>query len=268
MLELREAPVTDQALTPYVAGYGLLRLSSPQIHEKEILPWPGCFLLFADQAFDLDGRTFPVGCLRGIHDAPCRLRWQHDDLEVFTVRFAPYGLRPFLKGPVSELADRTSDQLTVWNSPRPSIFEAIVAASELHTKVQLVEGYLLASLEPNRIDLTDRLIMQLADAVQQEPSEPFAALRDRIPLGNRQFERRFKALIGINLRTYVRICRFAHAKTSLLLSPTPSLTQLGYDAGYFDQAHFSRDFAALAEQPPKRFPAHYPLHRLISERND
>ncbi|PPK86558.1 AraC-like DNA-binding protein [Neolewinella xylanilytica] len=268
MLQLQEASVIDTSLKPYVKGYGLLRLSSTVIREKEILPWPGSFLLFASQAFELDGQAYPFGCVRQMHDAASRLRWKGDELEVFTVRFAPYGLRPFLVGPVDRLRQRDMETASVWNVPLPSIYEDMLAATALNSKVKLVEDFLVSTLDPKSIDSTDDSIMQLADAIRREPSEPFGPLRERVHLSNRQFARRFKALIGVNLRTYVRICRFAHAKTSLLLSPTPSLTQLGYEAGYFDQAHFSRDFSALAERSPKLFPSHYPLHRLISERHD
>ncbi|WP_116105605.1 helix-turn-helix domain-containing protein [Lewinella sp. IMCC34191] len=268
MLQLREASVTDPSLKPYIEGYGLLRLSSTVIHEKEILPWPGAFLLFANQAFEVDGRAYSFGCVREMHDTASRLRWRDDDLEIFTVRFAPYGLRPFLAGPVDRLRPSAGTIASVWKVPRPSLYEDVVAAPAMDTRVQLVEDFLVSTLDPHSIDATDENIMQLADAIRREPAEPFGPLRERIHLGNRQFARRFSALIGVNLRTYVRICRFARAKTSLLLSPTPSLTQLGYDAGYFDQAHFSREFSALAERSPKLFPGHYPLHRLISERKD
>ena len=268
MVKLREIAVIDPALIPYIEGYGLLRLTSTQIHEKEILPWPGSFLLFVNQSFELDGRTYPFGCVRGIHHIPSRLRWSGDELEVFTVRFAPYGLRPFIKGPVDISVRDDREGLSKWNSPLPTLFETVVSATAVEAKVKLVEDFLTNSLDHSSIDSTDHGIIRLADAIRHDPSEPYAPLREEIHLGNRQFARRFSALIGVNLRTYIRICRFAHAKTRMLHSPTPSLTQLGYDAGYFDQAHFSREFSALAEGSPKLFPGHYVLHRLISEDKD
>ncbi|WP_116124356.1 helix-turn-helix domain-containing protein [Lewinella sp. IMCC34183] len=268
MLQVRETPVTDHRLTPYVAGYGLIRLRSDSIHEKELLPWPGGFLLFVNQAFELEGQTYPSGCLRGIHESASCLRWQGDELEVFAVRFAPCGLRPFLSEPLERLTNSVSAAPELWNSPSPSVYRAVAAAPVLETKVTMVEDFLIGTLNGGGIDAIDRTIMELADTLQHDPSATVGPARERIPLGNRQFARRFKALTGVTLRTYLRICRFAYAKTSLLRSSTPSLTALGYDAGYFDQAHFSRDFTHLAEQSPKRFPAHYPLHRLLAERDD
>ena len=268
MVHLQEIAVIDPVLVPYVEGYGLLRLNDTQINKKEILPWPGCFLLFVNQAFELDGRAYPFGCVRGLCDIASHLRWPGDTLEVFTVRFTPYGLRPFLKLPTNKSMQRAREGLPIWNSPLPTLFESVVTATALEAKVKMVEDFLVENLDPESIDSTDREIIRLADAIRRDPSEAWGPLRAAIPLGNRQFARRFSALIGVNLRTYVRICRFAHAKSRLLHSPTPSLTELGYDAGYFDQAHFSREFSALAKQSPKHFPGHYPLHRLISEEND
>ena len=263
MLAIREFPVVDRRLQPYVEAYGLLQLRSTTIHEKELLPWPGCFLLFVDQAFAVDDQAFRGGCVLGMQENARRLRWYDDELTVFTVRFAPYGLRPFLRVPVPSLTAKASDAPGVFHLPLPSLFETVRSAATPDAWVRAVEDYLLANLVDDRKDEMDWHVMRLATAIKREPSLPLGPAREAIPLSDRQFARRFKAHVGVSLRTYVKICRFAYAKTSLLQSAPSSLTAVGYDAGYFDQAHFTHDFKKLAEGSPKLFPGQYPLHRLI-----
>lgn len=70
-------------------------------------------------------------------------------------------------------------------------------------------------------------------------------------LSQRQFSRRFKDLIGFSPKTYARIVRFESIINSY--SDSPSLTDLSYDKGYFDQAHLNHEFRSLSGFAPTDF---------------
>ena len=65
--------------------------------------------------------------------------------------------------------------------------------------------------------------------------------------------RKFKEVIGVNLQTYIRICRFHAAKMLLFGEQDLSMTEVGYLSGYYDQAHFARDFKKLSGVKAKNF---------------
>jgi AraC-like DNA-binding protein len=44
-----------------------------------------------------------------------------------------------------------------------------------------------------------------------------------------------------------------------------NLTNIGYETGYFDQAHFSKEFKAFSKTRPKDFLFSSPYYRLLSE---
>lgn len=83
---------------------------------------------------------------------------------------------------------------------------------------------------------------------------PVGELADSLGLGVRQFERRFLAHHGVALRDYRRLARFARALSILMQGQgRPGLAGAALDAGYVDQAHFSRDFRQFVGDTPSHF---------------
>ncbi|MCC2974154.1 helix-turn-helix domain-containing protein [Massilia sp. IC2-476] len=84
--------------------------------------------------------------------------------------------------------------------------------------------------------------------------QPVGTLAADLGLGVRQFERRFLAHHGVALRDYRRLARFAMALSRLMREDKrPTLAQAALDAGYVDQAHFSRDFRQFVGDTPSGF---------------
>lgn len=84
--------------------------------------------------------------------------------------------------------------------------------------------------------------------------QPVGLLATDLGLGVRQFERRFLAHHGVTLRDYRRLARFAQALSVLMRAQCrPSLALAAHEAGYVDQAHFSRDFRQFVGDTPSGF---------------
>jgi AraC-like DNA-binding protein len=60
--------------------------------------------------------------------------------------------------------------------------------------------------------------------------------------------------VGIGPAEYVRLARFT-ASLHRMAVPGGTLTQVAYDAGYYDQAHFCRDFRSFAGMTPQEYRA-------------
>ena len=78
-------------------------------------------------------------------------------------------------------------------------------------------------------------------------------LADYCHLSVRQLERGFQQVVGISPKALARTLRFDRAKTRLMFDPDVDLTRLAQDCGYFDQAHFIKDFRAFAGKTPTEF---------------
>ena len=91
------------------------------------------------------------------------------------------------------------------------------------------------------------------DSLQQ----PVTELASQLGISVRQFERRCLSCFGMPLREYRRLARYSAAMTNLMLQGAQAtvLADLAQEAGYVDQAHFTRDFSAMVGASPKRFQA-------------
>lgn len=75
-----------------------------------------------------------------------------------------------------------------------------------------------------------------------------------ICLSQRQFERNFKEFTGFSLRKYTKVKRFEQV-FRYLQNPKnkENLTEIAYRFGYYDQAHFNRDFKEFTGKSPKLY---------------
>jgi transcriptional regulator GlxA family with amidase domain len=78
-------------------------------------------------------------------------------------------------------------------------------------------------------------------------------LADYCQTSIRQLQRRFEQAIGVSPKFYARTIRFEQAQRRLMFHPQTDLTQLAYDCGYFDQAHFIKEFRAFTGRTPSQY---------------
>ncbi|KAA9039547.1 AraC family transcriptional regulator [Ginsengibacter hankyongi] len=67
----------------------------------------------------------------------------------------------------------------------------------------------------------------------------------------RNFERRFIDEIGMSPKLYSRIVRFYNAIENKMLHPEKAWTDITYEGGYYDQAHFIKEVKMFAAKSPQ-----------------
>jgi methylphosphotriester-DNA--protein-cysteine methyltransferase len=82
-----------------------------------------------------------------------------------------------------------------------------------------------------------------------------AELAAEIGCSRRYLGAAFRRYVGLPPKAYARLLRFRRAFDRLKANPSVRLDQLAIESGYFDQAHFSRDFSEFAGTSPGRFRA-------------
>jgi AraC-like DNA-binding protein len=83
---------------------------------------------------------------------------------------------------------------------------------------------------------------------------PVGRLAAELGWSRRHLGARFLDEVGVAPKTYARLVRFERA-AALLARPEPDLAGVALSCGYYDQAHFNREFRALAGVAPGRFRA-------------
>ena len=161
------------------------------------------------------------------------------------VRFTPQGAT-CLGVPASDL---TGGSLALADLLPPAsirrLHEQVAEAPTSRERIAAVEQFLLRLPYEE-----DPLVARSLELIESgDGSAPFvASLARTLELSERQLERRFLQRIGLTPKRYAALRRFERAVASA--SSASSLTDLALDAGYYDQAHFIREFRRLTGGTP------------------
>lgn len=103
----------------------------------------------------------------------------------------------------------------------------------------------------------DAAILAAVERILSHHAEPLtvAALAEACGLGERQFERRFKATAGCAPRAFLTTVRLAAARERLRTSDEP-IEAIAQAAGFADPTHFGRAFKAASGLPPAAWRRH------------
>ncbi len=168
----------------------------------------------------------------------------------FLILFKEGGIAAFTRMPANELFDQTvsADNLFL-ASELDLLLERLAEAATDGERVREVEAFLLHHLANAK---QDKLIGNAVELIRQNNGIiRIGNLASSLHLSQDPFEKRFRALIGSTPKQYASIIRLRG-----LIHNYPSyssLTEASYDAGYFDQSHFIRDFRLFTGRSPKEF---------------
>jgi AraC-like DNA-binding protein len=227
-------------LLPFVEYFWLvewdLRGQAPQT--QRVLPYPNAHLVF-DQ-----GRTAIHGVVRGAF-----VRQVEGAGRVLGVRFRPGGLRPFIAHPLSRLADRTVAVDDVLGLDSADAEPRVLDQTGDLDMVAAAEAMLLAVLP--QMDARARVAERAVQAAAA-PNGPLSAqaLAREVGIEQRTLQRLFSNYVGVSPKWVIQRFRLQEATWRLAAQGAPDLAALAAELGFFDQAHFTRNFTKLVGMSP------------------
>jgi len=173
-------------------------------------------------------------------------------VETFAVRFKPGHFSYFVKTAMSDLADKDTPLIALFDEDKVvEIESAISQAKDTIERITLIEAFLFDILIEN-IDIPSLLKDTIDKILQTNGTVSIKdVLRDH-PTQRRNLERKFVKQVGTSPKQLCRVIRFQKALRAMLDS-NKSLTDVGYENGYFDQAHFIKDFKDFTGVNPRQF---------------
>ena len=72
-------------------------------------------------------------------------------------------------------------------------------------------------------------------------------------LSRKQFERKFSELIGITPKQYLKTIRLQYSLYLKSRNDKLNITDIAYEVGYYDQAHFINEFKMQTGFTPKQY---------------
>lgn len=168
---------------------------------------------------------------------------------VFGIKFRAGGFHPFLQAPVSTLANRTLPVQTVFGVDCESLAPRICGCASVDAMVAVAETFLLANMPPPDPDVArvGALVSTIAGDLE---ITSVARLMDAAAIDKRALQRLFQKYVGIGPKWVIQRYRL-HEAIARIQDGTPvDWAALALALGYFDQAHFARDFRTVVGQSP------------------
>lgn len=239
-------------LRPYIKRFVISETANAQ--DYKILPDTSLVMGFqySGQLAYLDNDTsvtLSTAGITGLTDT-FRIFRSSNTIGSVLVIFTETGAHAFFREPLHELFRESLALDTLIRSPAVSrLQERLADTLTDRGKIEWVEDFLLSHWQQRTPDLlVDAALFHIH---QTKGTLRINELADRLCISQSPLEKRFRQIVGASPKKFSSIVRLQHA-IHRLRSPH-SLVETGLDAGYFDQAHFSKEFKAFTGATPLEF---------------
>ncbi|WP_330181831.1 helix-turn-helix domain-containing protein [Nocardia sp. NBC_01503] len=175
--------------------------------------------------------------------------------ETFGVKFRSGGFGAFTGMDVGALRD-TALPLTEVLPEAQGLAEKVLDTPELEQRRILVEDFLIDAIARRAVadDTSYHLVLRIIDAMERERElTRVDQVTERFDIPVRTLQRLFRRYVGVGPKWVLRRFRLQDGAHLLAQGRASDLAALALDLGYFDQAHFSREFAAEIGMPPLEY---------------
>lgn len=171
---------------------------------------------------------------------------------VFGIKFKAGGFFPFFGEPVSHLMDRSLEPSRIFGNDAARFESDIFASNEMDAMVIAAERLLLAHRPPDDPNVV-RVAAMVASIAEDRCLTSVEELAERNGLTKRALQRLFQHYVGIGPKWVINRYRLHEAVAQLQAGTPIAWTELALALGYFDQAHFIRDFRKLVGRTPAQY---------------
>lgn len=208
---------------------------------QRTLPYPCVNLVFDAR------RTGVFGVVRGAFEYTLQ-----DSGRVLGLRFRPGAFRALLRRPVHTITDKVLPLSAVIEVDDAQAEQAVLGAPDDAGMIAAAQA-LLAPHLPEPDPQVERIAALLAGAEQQRELTRVEQLAEQAGLGVRALQRLFSEYVGVSPKWAIRRYRLHDAADRLANGQALDLAALAQSLGYYDQAHFTRDFRQLVGRSPAEY---------------
>ena len=174
------------------------------------------------------------------------------DTVILAVRFKFSALRHFCDILVPDMFDQLLQPHQMWGKDFLLLERSLGTCINIHQKLVVIEDFLLKMLyrhcKPVYIDPSE-----IKNIYYNPQNRRIIEIAQDNCLSIRQFEKRFLAEMGITAKKFQAISRLHRVVQYCVINRTSDYLQKALDYGYYDQAHFVKDFKDKAQMAPTSF---------------
>ncbi|WP_427015752.1 AraC family transcriptional regulator [Pseudarthrobacter sp. P1] len=242
----------DPRLEPYLEHYWAVewRLAGKRVQQSDVLSHPAVHLTIEEGSTGRYGLVLPAALVHGVPTRRFEIGLSGSG-RVLGAKFRPGGFAALAGVSVQGLTDRVLPVEALW--PEGAALTGDVLAVEADAgRCAVLDAFLLSRLP--RPDPRYPLVLAIvADALADRSATTVEEVARRHNISVRTLQRLARRYIGVGAKWLIRRFRLHDAVVDLQANPDRDLAALAQDLGWYDQAHFTRDFTAAVGTSPARY---------------
>jgi AraC-like DNA-binding protein len=244
-------------LSAWVERYWSVRWDLPAgtSYTSEVLTHPAVHLSFESGAGPRHGHAMPAALLHGVVTRRFAVTLRGAG-RVFGVKFRPGGFGAFTGDDVAGWTDRVVPLSSVLGSACEDVLTDLIAEDRDEDRAELVDAF-LRGRTPERDPRYERLLDVVREMLDDPGLTSVQQVVERCNVSPRTLQRLFHRYVGVGPKWVLQRFRLHDAVVMLESADPPDLATLAIELGWFDQAHFSRDFADLVGETPAAYAARH-----------
>jgi AraC-like DNA-binding protein len=247
-----ETYIPSDALKPYIKSFIIQETDKEQIYK--VLPDTGIVI-----GFQYKGRLsylenknetpLSVSGVTGLLDS-YRIFKNSPDIGTILVLFKEAGATPFFKQPLHELfRESLSLDNFMLRSELLLLEEQLCEADSGKKRIDLVEQFLISRMTATD---PDKLVLTALSLIHKSKGNiRIRELMEQLHISQSPLEKRFRQAVGTSPKKFASIVRLKN--TIQQYNKNNSLTDLSYEAGFYDQAHFIKEFKTFTGERPEDY---------------
>ena len=249
----------DSRLKPYVIDYQGYRERARTPMRRLQPPFAGIPMIVTfGPSIDIINGDRPTergvfrSFLAGLHDVHVVTEYEGEQVG-FEVNFTLLGAYRFLNITMSDIANRCVDLGDLLgDAAAERLADSLHDAADWPARFDLMDGFLLERLRRGR-PMSPDVAWALKSLQASHGARSIGALSRDLACSRKTLIRRFHAQVGSSPKAVAGILRFAHAVERIGAADEQSWADLAIACGYYDQAHFNRDFRRYSGRTPRAF---------------
>ncbi len=154
--------------------------------------------------------------------------------------------------PLNELTDSVVDGDLVLTTEIMDLREMILEVDLITQKFRTVENFLFKKFHTKLI--LNPFIEFAVNKIIESPNQmTIQQISTKVGYSQKHLIKLFKVNVGLTPKGFLKIIRFQKAINEISTVKTPKWTDISYESGYYDQAHFINDFKAFSGFTPNEY---------------